>query len=77
MYVVVGYPDVATQERAMKGMAEDPDWKRVASEIEKLAPLEELYVHGSHRRTIDWSDLPRQADGKYIAAAPCEWLYGR
>ena len=44
MYVVVGYPDVATQERAMKAMAEDPDWKRVASEIEKLAPLEELYL---------------------------------
>ena len=44
MYVVVGYPDVATQERAMKVMAEDPDWKRVASEIEKLAPLEELYL---------------------------------
>jgi hypothetical protein len=44
MYVAVGYPDVATQERAMKGMSDDPDWKRVAGEIEKLAPLQESYI---------------------------------
>jgi hypothetical protein len=44
MYVVVGYPDITTHEKAMQAMSEDPDWKRVAGEIEKLAPLEESYV---------------------------------
>lgn len=44
MYIVIGYPDVATQERAMKKMSDDPDWKRVAGEIERLAPLQESYV---------------------------------
>ena len=44
MYVVVGYPDAATQERAMKSLAEDADWTRVAGEIERLAPLVEVSV---------------------------------
>jgi hypothetical protein len=42
--VVVGYPDLATHERAMQGMSRDPDWQRVAAEIEKIAPLQEMYV---------------------------------
>ena len=40
--VVVAYPDVATHEQAMKSMSEDADWTRVAGEIEKIAPLEEI-----------------------------------
>jgi hypothetical protein len=44
MLVVVGYPDLASQERAMKAMSEDADWKRVSGEVEKFAPLQESYV---------------------------------
>jgi len=44
MYVVIGYPDVAAQEQAMRRMPEDPDWRRVGGEIEKLAPLLEVIV---------------------------------
>ena len=42
--VVVGYPDVATHERAMQNMSHDADWQRVAGEIEKIAPLQEMYL---------------------------------
>ena len=44
IFIVIGYPDVATHERAMKGMSQDADWKRVAEEVEKIAPLQETYV---------------------------------
>lgn len=44
MLVVVGYSDLATHKRAMHGMAQDADWKRVADEIEKIAPLQETYL---------------------------------
>jgi hypothetical protein len=44
MYVVIGYPDLAKLEQAMQDMANDPDWKRVAGEIEKLAPMLETIV---------------------------------
>jgi hypothetical protein len=44
MYVVIGYPDVATQEQALQEMSNDPDWKRVGGEIEKLAPMLEISV---------------------------------
>jgi NIPSNAP len=42
--VVITYPDLATYEHAWKGMAEDADWKRVVSEIEKIASLQESYL---------------------------------
>jgi hypothetical protein len=42
--VVVGYPDRATHERAMQSMSQDADWQRVAGEIEKIAPLQEMYL---------------------------------
>jgi hypothetical protein len=42
--VVVTYPDMATHERAMQGMSEDADWKRVVGEIDKIAPLQESYL---------------------------------
>jgi hypothetical protein len=42
--VVLTYPDLATYERAMKGMSEDADWKRIGGEVERLAPLQESYV---------------------------------
>jgi hypothetical protein len=42
--VVITYPDLATHERAWKGMSEDGDWKRVAGELEKIAPLQESYL---------------------------------
>ena len=42
--VVVTYPDMATYDAAMKGMSADTDWKRVAGEIEKIAPMQESYV---------------------------------
>lgn len=42
--VVVTYPDMATHERAMESMSKDADWKRVAGEIEKIAPLQENYL---------------------------------
>ena len=42
--VVLTYPDLATYERAMKGMSEDADWKRIGGEVEKLAPIQESYV---------------------------------
>jgi len=38
------YPDVATQEQALQKMSNDPDWKRVGEEIEKLAPMLEISV---------------------------------
>lgn len=44
MYVVIGYPDVATQEQALQKMSNDLDWKRVGGEIEKLAPMLEISV---------------------------------
>lgn len=44
MYVVIGYPDVATQEQALQEMSNDPDWKRVGGEIETLAPMLEVCV---------------------------------
>jgi hypothetical protein len=44
MYLVIGYPDVATQEQALQKMSNDPDWKRVGGEIEKLAPMLEISV---------------------------------
>jgi L-rhamnose mutarotase len=44
MFVVIDYPDVAAHERAMASMQQDVDWQRVASELEKLAPLQELSV---------------------------------
>lgn len=44
MYVVVGYPDLATHERAIQGMAQDADWQRVADQIEAIAPLQEMSV---------------------------------
>jgi hypothetical protein len=44
MYVVVGYPDLTTYQRAMQGMAQDADWQRVAAEIEQIAPLQEMSV---------------------------------
>ena len=42
MYVVVGYPDLATHERAMIRMSQDAEWQRVAGETEKIAPLQEM-----------------------------------
>jgi NIPSNAP len=42
--VVLTYPDMETYEQAMKGMSDDADWKRVAGEIEKLAPMQESYL---------------------------------
>lgn len=44
MFVAIGYPDLATQVRAMEGMSQDADWQRVSGELEKLAPLQELYL---------------------------------
>jgi hypothetical protein len=44
MFVAVGYPDLATQERAMQAMSQDVDWQRVAGELEKIAPLQEMYL---------------------------------
>ena len=44
MFVAFGYPDLATQERAIQGMLQEADWQRVSSELEKLAPLQELYL---------------------------------
>jgi hypothetical protein len=44
MYVVLGYPDVPTQQQALQKMANDPDWKRIGDEIEKLAPILEVSV---------------------------------
>jgi hypothetical protein len=44
MYVVIGYPDVATQEQALQKMSNDSNWKRVGGEIEKLAPMLEISV---------------------------------
>jgi hypothetical protein len=44
MYVVVGYPDLAAHERAMKSMAQDADWQKVAAAIETIAPLQEMSV---------------------------------
>jgi hypothetical protein len=41
---VIGYQDIATHARAMQAMSEDADWKRVAAEIDKIAPLQESYV---------------------------------
>jgi hypothetical protein len=42
--VVVGYPDMPTHERAMQSMSQDADWQRVAGEIEKIAPWQEMYL---------------------------------
>ena len=42
--VVLTYPDLATYERAMKGMSEDADWKRIGAEVEKIAPIQESYL---------------------------------
>jgi hypothetical protein len=42
--IVLTYPDLATHERALQGMAQDADWTRVADEVEKLAPLQEIYL---------------------------------
>ena len=44
IFIVITYPDLATHERAMQSMSEDADWKRVAGEIEKIAPLRETYL---------------------------------
>ena len=44
MFVLVDYPDLAAHERAMAGMKQDADWQRVANELEKIAPLQELSV---------------------------------
>ena len=44
MFVAFGYPDLATQERAIQGMLQEADWQRVSSELENLAPLQELYL---------------------------------
>jgi hypothetical protein len=42
--IVIGYQDIATHARAMQAISEDADWKRVAAEIDKIAPLQESYV---------------------------------
>jgi hypothetical protein len=42
--IVIGYQDIASHERAMQSMSKDEDWKRVAGEVEKIAPLQESYV---------------------------------
>jgi hypothetical protein len=42
--IVLTYPDLETHERAMQGMSEDTDWKRVAAEVDKIAPLQESYL---------------------------------
>jgi hypothetical protein len=44
MYVVIGFPDLAALEQAQQRLMNDPDWKRVGDEIEKLAPLQEVCV---------------------------------
>jgi hypothetical protein len=44
MYVVISFPDVATHEQAMQRLSDDPDWRRVGGEVEKLAPLLEISV---------------------------------
>ncbi len=46
--VIVGYPDVATHERAMRSMSNDADWQRVSGEIEKIAPLQGNVSDGHH-----------------------------
>jgi hypothetical protein len=35
---------MATHERAMQSMSHDANWQRVAGEIEKIAPLQEMYL---------------------------------
>ena len=42
--IVLSYPDLAAHERAMKGMAEDPAWKRVSVAVDQIAPLQESYL---------------------------------
>jgi hypothetical protein len=42
--VVLTYSDLAAYERAMTGMSEDADWKRIGGEVEKLAPIQESYL---------------------------------
>jgi hypothetical protein len=44
MYIVIEYPDLATLEQAMQKMQNDPEWKTVGDEVEKLAPLLEASV---------------------------------
>jgi hypothetical protein len=44
MLAVIGYPDLETHERAVRGMSQDADWKRISEEIERLAPLQETYL---------------------------------
>ena len=44
IHVAIGYPDVAAHERAMQGMSQDPEWSKVAAELEGIAPLEESYL---------------------------------
>ena len=42
--IVLTYPDLATHERALQAMAMDADWTKVAEEVDKIAPLQELYL---------------------------------
>jgi L-rhamnose mutarotase len=42
MFVLIDYPDLTAHERAMADMKKDADWQRVANELEKIAPLQEL-----------------------------------
>jgi|SRR5580658_6902818 hypothetical protein len=42
--IVLTYPDLITHDRALQAMAQDADWTRVADEVEKLAPLQEIYL---------------------------------
>jgi hypothetical protein len=42
--VVLTYPDLASHARAMQGMSEDVDWKRIVGEVDKIAPMQESYL---------------------------------
>ena len=42
--IVITYPDLETHARAWQGMAGDAAWKKVVSEIERIAPLQESYL---------------------------------
>lgn len=42
--VVITYPDWTTYGRAMQGISEDADFKRIIGEIDKTTPLEERHL---------------------------------
>jgi hypothetical protein len=50
--IVIGYQDIATHERAMQSMSKDEDWKRIAGEVEKIAPLQEKLRDCHYERAV-------------------------